>query len=255
TVRVAGWKLEGEELHARARHVYARAVELTSSMSALTWRASDADVANAKRIVEEMTADIHVSYDARDPETVPGLLALADVPFEQARGFVGTLLVAGIDTTAAALTRMTALLCDSEQLAQLRADPSLVGSAVDESLRHIAPVPVVTRTAIEPVHLHGHDVPEGSAIMGFVINCLKDEIVGENAADFRANRVMSREVRKLWFGSGQHFCPGQFVARELMLSFATMLAELELPIRIVRRSAARRVLMPNYATLEVEMVR
>ncbi|MCW2974611.1 MAG: cytochrome [Thermoleophilia bacterium] len=255
TVRLAGWKLEGAELHARARYVYAKSIELSASMSALTWKAKDADIENAQRIVEEMTADIHVSYDAQDPETVPGLLALAGVPFEQARGVIGTLLVAGIDTTASALTRMVALLCDSDELARLRADPTLVGSAVDESLRHVAAVPVVTRTTTEATHLHGHDLPADSAVLVLIMNCLKDEVVLENARDFRANREMSREVRKLWFGSGQHFCPGQFVARELMSNFATMFAELDRPIRIVRRQAARKVLMPNYARLEVELVR
>src|SRR6185437_564587 len=58
------------------------------------------------------------------------------------------------------------LLRDPEQLAALRADPSLLPKAVEELLRFESPVAMTTlRYAGEPVVIGGVDIPQGEIVI------------------------------------------------------------------------------------------
>ncbi len=257
TCTISGFRLTGTELEARALRTHDAAAELARKVAAVSWRASDRMVRSARLLVDEMTDGIDGAWHDRDPETVPGLLAAAGSSLEHARGVVGTLLVAGTDTTSSAIARMVAQLADSRQLEQLSADASndRIDSAVSESLRFSAPVPMLTRSAEAEQRLGDRTVPADSQLVVLVTNCLRDELAIDDPNEFIVGRTLPRHVNRLWFGSGQHFCPGQAIARELMTTIARMLASLDAPLRVVSRKPARRVLLPTYARLEMELCR
>ncbi|MCZ9344624.1 cytochrome P450, partial [Streptomyces sp. TRM76130] len=89
-----------------------------------------------------MSALIHGSDEDGDSLSPPELVGMAWL-----------LLVAGHETTVNLISNGTlALLTHPEQLAALRADPGLMGNAVEEMLRFDSPVETPTyRFTTEPV--------------------------------------------------------------------------------------------------------
>ena len=80
---------------------------------------------------------------------------------------VGTcvlLLNAGHEATVnATLLGWRALFRDPERLEQLRADRSLLPSAIEELLRYQTPLPMFERWVLEPFELHGVAIPRSRA--------------------------------------------------------------------------------------------
>ena len=88
------------------------------------------------------------SIPAEDAAAGVDTRALSD---EEIASFVRLLIVAGADTTYRAYNNtLYQLLLDPHQLAALRADPALIPSAVDESLRIEAPIALIGRIATSP---------------------------------------------------------------------------------------------------------
>src|SRR5271166_1486569 len=77
------------------------------------------------------------------------------------------LLVAGHETTVNLIASgMLALLLNRGELARLRADPSLLGGAVEELLRYVNPVNHATyRFAAEPVEIGGARIGRGDPVI------------------------------------------------------------------------------------------
>src|SRR6266540_5532620 len=81
-------------------------------------------------------------------------------------GTVALLLVAGNETTTHLISSgMLVLLRNPEQMARLRADPSLLPSAVDEMLRFTGPVHTTRRTAREDVSLGDALIRRGDVVV------------------------------------------------------------------------------------------
>ncbi|GAB7105458.1 cytochrome P450 [Streptomyces phaeofaciens JCM 4814] len=128
------------------------------------------------------------------------------------RGMAFILLIAGHETTVNLLTNAVhALLTHPDQLAALRADPSLLDGAVEEALRYEGPVENATfRFAAEPLEIGGTAVAAGEAVM-----------IGLTAADRDGDRYpapdrfdIRRDTRgHLAFGHGIHYCLGAPLAR------------------------------------------
>jgi cytochrome P450 len=128
-------------------------------------------------------------------------------------GTVWLLLVAGHETTVNLISNgVLALLTHPEQLAALRADPSLLANAVDETLRYDGPVETPTyRFTTEPVDIGGTVVPGGGEL---VLVALAD--ADHDPARFPdAERFdIRRDARgHLAFGHGIHYCLGAPLAR------------------------------------------
>ncbi|GGN94210.1 cytochrome P450 [Streptomyces albiflavescens] len=128
-------------------------------------------------------------------------------------GTVWLLLVAGHETTVNLISNgVLALLTHPEQLAALRADPSLLENAVEEMLRYDGPVETPTyRFTTKPVDIGGTVVPGGGEL---VLVALADadrdpaRFPGGERFDFR------RDARgHLAFGHGIHHCLGAPLAR------------------------------------------
>ena len=122
------------------------------------------------------------------------------------------LLVAGHETTVNLISNGTlALLLHPEELAKLKADPSLIKPAVEEFLRFDGPVETSTsRFAAEDLELHGQIIRKGEEVL--VVLAAADH----DPAYFKdpARLDIAREDNKhLGFGLGIHYCVGAPLAR------------------------------------------
>jgi cytochrome P450 len=132
----------------------------------------------------------------------------------------------GHDTIAFCLSGgMHALIEHPDQLARLRADPSLIDTAIEEMLRWTTPGRHIVRTATEDVQLSGQTIRAGEAVALFFNSANRDETVFADADQFRIDR---RPNPHLAFGLGQHHCIGAHLARrEVRALLKTLLPRLE----------------------------
>ena len=122
-----------------------------------------------------------------------------------------TLLVAGNETTGNAISNgLAALLHHPDENRRLRDDPSLVASAVEESLRYDAAVQGFTRVATSETTIAGVAVPAGARILVLFGSANRDEELFEESDTFRVDR---NPRGFLAFGAGPHTCIGASLAR------------------------------------------
>ncbi|HYK32498.1 MAG TPA: cytochrome P450 [Streptosporangiaceae bacterium] len=123
------------------------------------------------------------------------------------------LYIAGHETTVNLIAGgVLALLRHPAQLAQLRADPALIGNAVEELLRYDSPVQASRRITLEPVTIGGVTIPAGAFVMASLGSANRDEqFWGADAAELRLDRSNARQ--HVSFGAGHHHCLGASLAR------------------------------------------
>jgi cytochrome P450 len=123
------------------------------------------------------------------------------------------LYIAGHETTVNLIAGGTlALLRHPAQLALLRADPALVGNAVEEMLRYDSPVQASRRITLEPVEVGGTVIPAGAFVMASLGSANRDEqFWGADAGELRIDRENARQ--HVSFGAGPHHCLGASLAR------------------------------------------
>jgi cytochrome P450 len=116
---------------------------------------------------------------------------------------------------------VTALLRHPDQLAALRADRSLVPSAVEELIRYDSPLQLFERTAVEDTAVGEVTVAAGTKIAALLGAANRDPAVFADPDRFDVTRAPNPH---LGFGAGIHFCVGAPLARvELQSSLATLL--------------------------------
>jgi cytochrome P450 len=108
---------------------------------------------------------------------------------------------------------LIALLQHPDQLAALRADPSLLPGAVDEMLRWWTPVMVFRRTATTDVDLAGVRIRAGDKVVVSFTSANRDEAVFAAPDAFDIRRAPNPHLS---FGHGPHFCLGGQLARVQM---------------------------------------
>jgi cytochrome P450 len=138
---------------------------------------------------------------------------------------VGTcvlLLNAGHEATVnATVLGWWALFRNPDRLKELRADPSLVPTAVEELLRFQTPLPMFERWVLEPFELHGVAVPKGAELGLLFDSGNRDPEVFEDPDGLHLDRKPNPHLA---FGAGIHFCLGAPLGRmELQISFAALL--------------------------------
>jgi len=116
------------------------------------------------------------------------------------------------------------LLRHPSELARLRADPSLLPSAVEELLRFDTPLQLFERWVLEEVEIGGTTVPRGAELGLLFGSANRDPAAFDDAARLDVGRRTNPHVS---FGAGVHFCLGAALARlELTTSFQTVLRRL-----------------------------
>ncbi len=173
----------------------------------------------------------HVSERRRDPRPdLVGVLATARADGRPLTDFeilsyCFLLALAGNETTRNASSGgLLALLERPREYENLRADPQLLETAVDEMVRWSSPIIYFQRTASRDVELRGRKIRAGDRLALFYPSANRDESVFPDPEVFDPAR---RPNRHLGFGIGEHFCMGAHLARlELRALFTSMLERL-----------------------------
>jgi cytochrome P450 len=133
------------------------------------------------------------------------------------------LLVAGHETTVNLIASGTlALLLNPGELARLRADRSLLGSAVEELLRYVNPVNNATfRFTAEPVEIDGVHIGPNEVVLVSLSGANRDP---DRYADPDRLDLSRDGSGHLAFGHGIHYCLGAPLARlEAEIAFRGLL--------------------------------
>jgi cytochrome P450 len=133
------------------------------------------------------------------------------------------LVAAGNDSTKATYcSGMRALMEHPDQRQLLLEDPSLIPSAVEESLRMFPAFAHFRRTATCDTELHGQQIREGEKVVMWYVSSNRDESRYEDPDRFDVRRNPEHQA----FGAGgRHFCLGTALARlELNVLFEETLA-------------------------------
>ena len=118
------------------------------------------------------------------------------------------------------------LLQHPEQLAALRADPSLVANAADEIVRWVSPVKHFMRTAHVPWELSGTRIEPGDWVLLSYQSANRDEAVFADPFRFDVRRPDAGQ--SLGFGFGRHYCLGAHLAKlEIRALFAELVARVD----------------------------
>jgi cytochrome P450 len=158
------------------------------------------------------TLRLHAYFrDARLGEGVLGHLAASELTDEERFWFAVLLLIAGNETTTSLIASLTLNLArDPDQLARVRADPALIGTAVEESLRHDPPIQGLYRTALRDHPVGDAVIPAGGRVLLLFAAANRDPRRYADPDRFDVARENSDHVA---FGLGIHFCLGAHLAR------------------------------------------
>lgn len=140
--------------------------------------------------------------------------------------FFAFLIVAGNETTRTATTQgLLALIEHPDQMAALRANPVLLGPAVEEILRWQPPIHHFRRTATRDLQLGETAIAEGDKVIMWYSGANRDPAVFDAPHTFRIDREPNAQLA---FGVGEHFCLGASLARTtLRLVLGEMLATID----------------------------
>jgi len=182
------------------------------------------------RTVDEMTAYFHAAVQQHRAAPGEGLISamveaeqdgdrLSD---EEIVANVIITMVGGQETTTNLIGNgILTLLRHPDQLEQLRADFSLIPSAVEELLRYESPSQHTARLAPEDVELGGKLIRKRQAVLAMMAAANRDP---ERFPDPDRLDLGRQDNRHLAFAWASHFCFGAPLARiEGQVAFETML--------------------------------
>jgi pimeloyl-[acyl-carrier protein] synthase len=122
------------------------------------------------------------------------------------------LIIAGHETTANLISNgYLSLLRNPEQLEKLRADPSLISTAVEECLRYESPARSQPRIAVADVQIGGATIKTGQPVQIHVGAASHDGRVFDRPDEMDIERQPNNHLS---FGTGPHVCLGLHVARQ-----------------------------------------
>lgn len=224
--------------------LFSRVSAVTGFVSLARPRLTERQLELARGILSELGEHASRAYHG-DESTVPGRMRALGLDEREALGAVGAFVLTGTETIVSYLPRLAAILIDSGWLPRLAADRTLVDAAVAEGLRVTTPSPVMLRSTVAPGRIGPVRVRPGDRVI---------------LATFAANRALgefdpetnpSTQLKQLWFGAGVHYCLGAPLAMaQIRLALDALLASPDL--RVASRRPARGVLIPSYASLELE---
>jgi cytochrome P450 len=151
----------------------------------------------------------------------------SDLSADETLAQIVTLIVAGSDTTRAAMTIQVALLLQHpEQWEAVCKDPALIPRAVAESLRYEPSVGSIPRFSLEDIDLDGYVVPRNSMLSLSTLSAMRDPAACSDPDRFDIRRA-DQSPRHMVFGGGPHRCLGEALAKaELEEGLAALTARL-----------------------------
>lgn len=121
------------------------------------------------------------------------------------------LLVAGHETTVNLIGNgLLTLLRHPAEVARLRREPALIGSAVEELLRYDSPVQRTARITNAEVEVGGKTIPKGAFVVTAIGAANRDPAQFPDPDRLDIARADNRHIA---FGFGIHFCLGAPLAR------------------------------------------
>jgi cytochrome P450 len=146
--------------------------------------------------------------------------------------FFSLLFSAGAETTRNAVAGgLLAVAEHPDQLSALRADPSLLPTAVEEMVRWTSPSPSKRRTATRHVELGGCAIEAGQKVQIWEGSANRDAAAFDSPDTFDVGRKPNPH---LGFGQGIHYCLGANLARlELRVLYEELLSRFS-SVRVVK---------------------
>jgi len=170
------------------------------------------ELRNAEVALFTYAHELSASKRANPTDDVWSILATGELDEFELDLFFMALTFAGSETTRNALAQgLMALLDHPEQLADLRGDPGLLPSAVEEVVRWSSPVICFGRTVTRDIELGGQQLRAGDRIGLFYPSANRDEKVFGDPSRFDIRRSPNPHLG--FGGGGPHFCLGASFAR------------------------------------------
>jgi cytochrome P450 len=134
---------------------------------------------------------------------------------EETVTMIANLLVAGHDTTGSQIPcSILVALQHREDLAGVHQDQVRLTSAVAETMRLEPGIPLIPRTVVEPIELHGMTIPAGSMVFLCSAAAGRDATAWPDPDRFDPDRfARPGGPRLLSFGAGAHHCLGTSLAK------------------------------------------
>ncbi|HJP88498.1 MAG TPA: cytochrome P450 [Candidatus Limnocylindrales bacterium] len=179
-------------------------------------------------IDEVVTPLFEAQLDAPSGDLIGHLVGATEGSLEERLAFVmpsfKLVLLGGLQEPAHGGATVTErLLRHPDQLAAVRADPSLVPAAVEEGLRWTAPIGNLLRGVTPGTSLGGVEFGEDQRAILVVAAANRDrEVWGETADAFDIRRP---KKASLSFAIGPHYCIGHYFARAQLATAVGMLVE------------------------------
>jgi cytochrome P450 len=171
------------------------------------------------RVIKEMNTYLKAITDQRRQQSQDDLISALiaaqvdgeHLSEEDLLDFYRLLLVAGNETTTNLIGN--AMVCfdeHPESIEQMRADPSLIPSALEEVLRFRSPIQRLIRVATKDTELHGQAIKAGDLVSPWLGSANRDESQFPHPNSFDIRRSPNRHLA---FGHGIHFCVGAPLSR------------------------------------------
>jgi cytochrome P450 len=144
----------------------------------------------------------------------------------EAMSYYVIVATAGHDTTSSSTAGAVWGMCEyPEELAKVKADPSLIPGLVDEAIRWTTPVKHFMRSATADTELRDRQIKKGDWLFLSYPSGNRDEEVFEEPDAFRVDRKPNKHLA---FGYGAHVCLGQHLAKmEMRILFEEMLSRVK----------------------------
>ncbi|MFF0779432.1 cytochrome P450 [Streptomyces sp. NPDC003720] len=215
---------------------------------------SEETAANAVRASQEFSAYLaELIADRRErpgEDLISGLIAAHDegdrLTEQEMISTAVLLLNAGHEATVnATVNGWWALFRNPGQLAALRADQSLVPSAIEELMRYDTPLQLFERWVLDDVEIAGTVIPRGAEIAMLFGSANHDPAVFTDPDRLDLTR---RENPHISFSAGIHYCIGAPLARIELAASMTALLE-QAPTLTLAEEPRRR---PNFVIRGLE---
>ena len=147
---------------------------------------------------------------------VSSVIANAKINNEQlghleAMSYYIIIATAGHDTTSSSTAGgILALIENPDQLSKLKNNPSLMTSAVEETIRWVTPVKNFFRTATQNYDLKDREIKKDDSILLCYPSGNRDEEIFADPFKFKVDRSPNRHLA---FGHGAHLCLGKYLAK------------------------------------------
>ena len=147
---------------------------------------------------------------------VSSVIANAKINNEQlghleAMSYYIIIATAGHDTTSSSTAGgILALIENPDQLSKLKNNPSLMTSAVEETIRWVTPVKNFFRTANQNYDLKDREIKKDDSILLCYPSGNRDEEIFDDPFKFKVDRSPNRHLA---FGHGAHLCLGKYLAK------------------------------------------